>query len=64
MIDADLTSLKAFVMYVDNLGDIFTIKMLNIIIKGLQILDVNPIIFQNQMHGAIYAIENKLIFVK
>ena len=51
-------------MYVANLGDILTIKMLNIIIKGLQILDVNPIIFQNQMHGAIYAIENKLIFVK
>ena len=45
VIDADFSSFKKFIMYVANLGDTMTIKTLNLIVKGLKILDVNPFIF-------------------
>jgi hypothetical protein len=44
VIDADLDSMKKFVMFVANLGDTLTIKTLNLIVKGLQLLDINPFI--------------------
>ena len=44
VIDADLDSVKKFVMFVANIGDTLTIKTLNLMVKGLQILDVNPFI--------------------
>jgi hypothetical protein len=44
VIDADFSNFNKFVMFVANLGDTMTIKTLNLIVKGLQILDVNPFI--------------------
>ena len=45
VIDADLDSMKKFVMFVANLGDAMTIKTLDLMVKGLQLLDVNPFMF-------------------
>ena len=45
VIDADLDSMKKFVMFVANLGDTMTIKTLDLMVKGLQLLDVNPFMF-------------------
>ena len=45
VIEADLDSMKKFVMFVANLGDTLTIKTLDLMVKGLQLLDVNPIMF-------------------
>jgi len=56
--------MKKFVMFVANLGDFLTIKTLELMVKGLQILDVNPLIFEHHMHGAIFALESKLILAE
>ena len=45
VIDADLDSMKKFVMFIANSGDTLTIKTLDLIVKGLQLLDVNPFMF-------------------
>ena len=62
VIEADLDSMEKFVMFVANLGDTLTIKTLDLMVKGLQLLDVNPIMYH--MHNAIFAFESKLIFVE
>jgi hypothetical protein len=51
-------------MFVANLGDTLTIKTLELMVKGLQLLDVNPLIFEHHMHGAIFALESKLILAE
>jgi len=45
VIDADFDSMKKFVIFVANLGDTLTIKTLDLMVKGLQLLDVNPLMF-------------------
>ena len=44
VIDADFSNFKKFIMFVANCGDTLTIKSLDLIVKGLQMLDVNPFI--------------------
>jgi len=51
-------------MFVANLGDAMTIKILNLMVKGLQLLDVNPFLFEHKMHGVIFALEGKLILAE
>ena len=45
VIDADLDSMKKFVIFIANSGDTITVKTLELMIKGLQLLDVNPFMF-------------------
>ena len=64
VIDADLDSMKKFVMFIANLGDTLTIKTLDLIVKGLQLLEINPFVLEHHMNGTIFALEGKLLLAE